>query len=127
MTSLLIRDLYKVLGRPIKAEWVKSHQDDGTPYTSLSADAKLNVDADHLTTQFHKWPRAKPMRGTEHIPSTMILIQILSTHYDGNLNDNIHHHINSGYMKAYLQGQHKCSKKVWATVDTLHYTVPCIH
>ena len=57
------------------------------------------------------------MRNTEHIPSTKISVQILSTRYYGNLDDNIRYHVNAGYMKTYLQEMHSWSKSVWKTVD----------
>ena len=56
-----IRDLHRELRRPLKKQWIKSHQDDSTTYEKLSPDAKLNVDADELATAAHKRKRSQPL------------------------------------------------------------------
>jgi hypothetical protein len=113
----LIRDLFKELRQPLQAQWIKSHQDFSSPYEKLSADTKLNIEVDKLATAFHKKPKAQSMRDTAHIPSaapsTKISVQIQSTRYDVNLDDNIRYHVNSGYMKTYLQTRHSWSESVW--------------
>jgi hypothetical protein len=85
----LIKDLFKKLRRPLKMQWMKSHQDASTTYDKLSPDAKLNVDADRLATSFHKQPRAQPRQRTEHLYSTAISVMILKTRCYGNINDSI--------------------------------------
>lgn len=57
----VIQELHAELRRPIRAVWIKSHQDDSKDYGKLSADAKLNVDADALATAFHRRTRSNAM------------------------------------------------------------------
>ena len=113
----LIQELFKELRRPLSSEWIKGHQDDKKSYDQLSSDAKLNVDTDRLAISIHKNPRAKPMRDMAHLPATKISIQILSTRFYGNFEDNVRHHVNAGYMKAYLQARNNWSEQVWRTID----------
>ena len=112
-----IRDLHKELRRPLKAHWIKSHQDNDQEYDKLSPDAQLNVDADDLATKFHKRPRAKPLRNTEHLPSTQVSISINQTRYYGNLDANLRFHINGGYLRNFLQNKHNWTNEVWDKVD----------
>ena len=59
-----IRALNNSLGRRIKTQWIKGHQDDKTAYEQLSDDAKLNVDADTLATNH--------ATGSSNLPSSAI-------------------------------------------------------
>jgi hypothetical protein len=113
----LIKELFRELRRPLQAQWIKSHQDSSSPYEKLSADAKLNVDADKLATDFHSMRRAKPLTQTEHLHSTAISVMILKTRFYGNIDTNIRYHINGSYMKAYLQRRHSWTEHVWNTID----------
>ena len=102
----VIRDLNKELRCPLKAQWIKSHQDTSTTYDKLSIDAKLNVDADELATKAHKRPRSRPLWSTAHIPVTQVSIsRINRVRYYGNLDANLRFHINCGqqYLRNYLQ------------------------
>jgi hypothetical protein len=112
----VIADLHKELRRPITQVWIKSHQDDTTKHTSLSEDAKLNVDADKLATEFHKKPRAHPICSTAHLPTTKISISINKTRYFGNVDANLRFHINGGYLKNYLQTKHGWTNAVWNSI-----------
>ena len=112
-----ITELYRELRRPMKAHWIKSHQDSKTPYAALPPDAKLNVDADELATLCHNLPRSKPQRSIDHVPSTKISISILSTRYPGNIDANIRYHINGGYLRAHTQQRTQWPDKVWDTID----------
>ena len=128
----VIQDLFKELRRPMQAQWIKSHQDEKTPYNELTADAKLNVDADALATDFHKKPNGRPMRSTPHINVTRISLTILKTRYSGNFDDNLRYHITGGYLRSFIQHTHKWSDKVWNTVDMYSFgrhirRVPLIH
>jgi hypothetical protein len=71
-----IRELHHELRRPIRIQWIKSHQDDKTSYSKLSPDAKLNIDVDNLATKSHSRPRSKPAATTSHIPATKMSIMI---------------------------------------------------
>jgi hypothetical protein len=100
----IICELHHELRRPIKLQWIKSHQDTKLTYEQLSADAKLNVDVlDELATKFHTTSKAKPRRSTAHIPATRVSISINKVRYFGNLNANIRFHINGAYLRNYLQ------------------------
>ena len=65
----VIRDLHQELRRPIRTLWVKSHQDEKTPYAHLPFEAQLNVDADTLATHQHTKKKGKPQRSTAHLPT----------------------------------------------------------
>ncbi|KAI2511592.1 hypothetical protein MHU86_2846 [Fragilaria crotonensis] len=113
-----IKDLFRELRRPMKTQWIKSHQDGGTSYDKLTPDARLNVDVDDLATQCHnKNKKAKPRRMIEHLPSTQISISILQTRFHGNLDEHLRYHINGGYLRQYTQTRHKWPAKVWDTID----------
>ena len=112
-----IRELHRELRRPLKAQWIKSHQDNDRDYDKLSPDAKLNVDADDLATKFHQRKRAKPLTKTAHIPATQVSISITKTRYYGNLDANLRFHINGGYLRNFLQTKHQWTNAVWDTVD----------
>ncbi len=73
----MIRDLHHELRRPLKIQWIKSHQDDDKKYESLSPDAKINIDVDALATAQHSRPLSKPK--IVHIPATKISITINKT------------------------------------------------
>ena len=128
----LIKDLFRELRRPLKAQWIKSHQDPGNKYDHLSADAKLNVDVDYLATAFHEKKRAKPIRFTEHLPSSAISIIIDKTRFYGNIDENIRYHVHGSYLKAYLQHRHHWSDSVWHLIDITAFgrhfkTIPLSH
>jgi hypothetical protein len=112
----VIRDLHKELRRPLKSQWIKAHQDEKTTYEKLSADAKLNVDADKLATDAHH-RRPKPTPTPAHIPSTQISITINKHRYASNIDANIRFQINGGYLRRYLQTKHKWTDKTWNNID----------
>ena len=109
----IIQDLHKELRRPLKAQWIKSHQDATKTCDTLSKDAKLNVDADELATKAHSRPRSQPIRSTAHIPATQVSISINKVRYYGNLDANLRFYINGGYMRNYLQAKHAWSNEAW--------------
>ncbi len=113
----VIRDLHKELRRPLRAQWIKGHQDDQRQSDTLSPDAKLNIAADKLVTDFHNLPRAKPMKTTEHIAATKISITINHIRYSSNIDDNIRFQINGGYIRRFLQAKHKCSNTTWDSIN----------
>lgn len=114
----VIHELHAELRRPIRAVWIKSHQDDSKDYGKLSADAKLNIDADALATAFHRRTRSNAMRSTAHLPCTKISISINKVRYYGNMDNNLQYHINGGYLRNYLQITHAgWTTKVWDNVD----------
>ena len=117
MHSTVYCKLHQELRRPIKPQWIKSHQDTKLTYNKLSADAKLNVDVDELATKFHTLPKAKPRRSTAHIPAIRVSISINKVRYYGNLNANIRFHVNDAYLRNYLQTKHKWTNKQWDKVD----------
>ena len=113
-----IRELHRELRRPLKAQWIKRHQDKDRDYDKLSPDAKLNVDADDVASKFHQRKRAKPLTKTAHIPATQVSISINKTRYFGNLDTNrLRFHINGGYLRNFLQTKHQLTNAVWDTVD----------
>lgn len=77
----LIKDLFKELRHLLQAQWIKSHQDSQKQYNQLLADAKLNVDANHLAMTFHERKRANPRRSTDHLHSSAKSIVINKTRY----------------------------------------------
>ncbi|KAI2499475.1 hypothetical protein MHU86_14995 [Fragilaria crotonensis] len=85
----VIQELHAELRRPIRAVWIKSHQDDSKDYGKLSADAKPNADADALATAFHRRTRSNAMRSTAHLPCTKISISINKVRYYGNMDNNL--------------------------------------
>jgi hypothetical protein len=114
----IIRELYHELRRPLKIDWIKSHQDDDKTYEKLPPDAKLNIDVDALTTAQHsRPPRSKPKVTTAHIPSTKISITINKIRYSSNIEDNLRFHINGGYLRHYLQTKHSWTDSTWDTIN----------
>ena len=107
-----IKNLFREIRRPMKTQWIKSHQDGKTSYDKLTSDARLNVDVDDLAAQCHKNKTAKPRRTIEHLPATQISISILQTRFYGNLDEHLRYHINRGYLRQYTQTRHKWSDKV---------------
>ncbi|KAI2501468.1 hypothetical protein MHU86_12983 [Fragilaria crotonensis] len=115
----VIRALYRELRRPIKIQWIKSHQDDKTSYDKLSSDAKLNIDVDKLATHQHTRPapRSQPKTTTAHIPATKISITINKIRYASNIDANLRFQINGGYLRQYLQKKHEWSDRTWDTIN----------
>jgi hypothetical protein len=72
----VIRDLHHKLRRPLRAQWIKGHQDNTTKYEKLQPDTKLNIDADRLATAFHSQVRAQPTSTTDHIATSKVSITI---------------------------------------------------
>jgi hypothetical protein len=119
LTSYLsiIRDLHKELRRPFQAQWIKGHQDDRRKLDKLSPEAKLNIAADRLATDYCSLPHAKPTKTTEHIAATKVLLTINHISYSSNINDNIRFQINGGYIRRFLQAKHKCSNRTWDSIN----------
>jgi hypothetical protein len=113
----VIRELHQELRRPLRIQWIKSHQDDQTSYSKLSPDAKLNIDADKLATQSHTRPRSKPAATTAHIPATKMSITINNIRYASNIDANLRFQINGGYLRYYLQQTHGWSDHTWDTIN----------
>jgi hypothetical protein len=113
----IIRELHQELRRPLKIQWIKSHQDNDTKYERLSPDAKINIDVDALATEQHNKPRSKPKIATPHIPSTKISITINKIRYASNIEDNLRFHINGGYLRKYLQQKHSWTDSTWDTIN----------
>lgn len=113
----VIRELHHELRRPIRIQWIKSHQDHKTAYAKLSPDAKLNIDVDKLATQQHNRPRSKPAPTTAHIPATKMSITINKIRYAGNIDANLRFQINGGYLRQYLQRKHGWSDRTWDTIN----------
>jgi ribonuclease HI len=57
-----IRELQKSLGRQVKPQWVKGHQDDQTEYEMLPLEAQLNIDLDIFATNHLMGTVNKPTR-----------------------------------------------------------------
>jgi hypothetical protein len=102
----VIRDLHKELRRPLRAHWIKGHQDDTTKYEKLPLDTQLNIDADRLATEFHSKARAQPTSTTDHIAASKVSITINHIRYASNIDDNLRFQINGGYIRRYLQEKH---------------------
>jgi hypothetical protein len=68
----------------------------------LSPDAKLNIAADKLATDFHCHPLAKPTKTTEHVAVPKVSITINHIRNSSNIDDNIRFQINGGYTRRYL-------------------------
>ncbi|KAI2512440.1 hypothetical protein MHU86_1893 [Fragilaria crotonensis] len=112
-----IKDLTRELRRPIKKQWIKSHQDGKTPYAKLTPDAQLNVDVDALATKCHHNKKSKPRRTTDHLPGVQMSISILKTRYYGNVDAHIRYHINGSYLQGYTQARHHWTDAVWNMID----------
>ena len=102
----VIRELFNKLGRPVKAQWIRSHQDAKKDYKDLPPDAQHNVDADKLATYFHKRPRSTPSRTTAHLSTSKVSISINKVRYLGNIDAHLRFHINGSYLRTYLQDKH---------------------
>ena len=99
----LIRELQREIRRPIKSIWVKGHQDDAEDYEKLTPHAKLNVDADHLATQYQATGKNRPSTIIPHLPDQLISLSINGKRFPGHLESNLRWHINGSYMRKYLQ------------------------
>jgi hypothetical protein len=84
---LVIRALRKELGRPIKTEWVKGHQENGTAYENLSATARHNVDADALATRYRQILPCTPCSQRDHLHEELFSITIQGARYSSKVDE----------------------------------------
>lgn len=111
----VICDIVKQLQQPIRHVWVKGRQDIGKHYNDLDYSARMNVDVDHLATNYLTSGHGKPMRSLPHIDASLTIND--GRRYPGNLETNLRWHINGSYLKLYLQKQKGWSEQVWKTID----------
>ena len=113
----LIKDLSKELGRPMKIDWVKGHQDDNKPYDELPRDAQLNIDVDKLATEYRdsKQSQTKPL--LEHCPLTQVSIRINGILYPGNISDILRYHVNGSALRTYLGEARQWSQETMMKID----------
>ena len=110
-----VRALHTALGhKRIRCKWVKGHQDSYKEYNELSDDAKLNIDADTLASNYY-WSGQgrKPTPQTPHFPEYKISISINGVRFPSKIDQQLRYHINGTYLKQHLQKQHRWNEKVW--------------
>ena len=113
----LIKSLLSELRRKFTSIWAKGHQDSLTAYANLPLAARLNIDADFLTTRYRQRGRLKSMERLPHEPSQQCSVTINGIRITGQYDESIRYHINGYHLKLYLQEQNQWSQLVWNEVD----------
>jgi hypothetical protein len=113
----LIKVLLAELRRKFTAVWVKGHQDTLTAYQHLPLSARLNIDADFLTTRYRLRGRLKSKERIEHEPSQQFSISINGIRLTGQYDASIRFHVNSYHLRRYIQDQNSWPDSVWDEVD----------
>ena len=72
----LIKSLLSELRQKFTPIWVKGHQDSFKAYENLPLAARLNIDADFLTTQYRQRGRLKSMERLPHEPCQQCTVTI---------------------------------------------------
>jgi hypothetical protein len=111
----LLFHLFQDFRRPLRIHWVKGHQDDFTPYSELSRDAQLNVDADHLATGYRDSGRSS-RSNLLHFDPVQVSVSINRNRLPGKIEDSIRYHVNGTALKQYIVQHNK-----W-----LPFTVFCV-
>ena len=112
-----IQELSKNLGRRIKTQWIKGHQDERTPYVDLTGDAKLNVDVDELATLHQTSKRQLPTEISPHLSEQKITVVINGKRYPSQINAQIRYHINGSNLKQYLTTKQGWTEDTWYKID----------
>jgi hypothetical protein len=112
-----IRELQKSLGKSLKPQWVKGHQDDQHDYDSLSTEAKLNIDVDTLATNHLLSTAIKPTQTTPHTPWLRISVEVNGRRYPSQIDAQIRFHIKGSYLKDHLQARMGWTEATWAQID----------
>jgi hypothetical protein len=97
----LLFHLFQDFRRPLRIDWVKGHQDDFTPYSELSRDAQLNVDADHLATGYRDSSRSS-RPNLQHFDPVQVSVSINRNRLPGKIEDSIRYHVNGTALKQYI-------------------------
>ena len=86
-------------------KWVKSHQDNSTPFDSVPRHAQLNVMADQLATAYVKLPnpRFKLCNNSLFFPSSQVSLLVNGQKVTTHFQDAIRFHINGTSLQKHLQ------------------------
>ena len=113
----LIKSLLQELRCKFTPTWVKGHQDNLLAYEKLPMSARLNIDADFLTTRYRQRGKLKSRETVSHEPTQQCSITINGVRLTGQYDDSIRYHINGYHLKQQLQQTNQWSKSVWEEVD----------
>jgi hypothetical protein len=105
----LIKSLLGELRRKFTPVWVKGHQDSLSAYEKLPLSARLNIDADFLTTRYRQRGRLKSKERIDHEPAQLCSISINGRRLTGQYDASIRFHINGYHLRRYIQGQNSWS------------------
>ena len=113
----LIKSLLRELRCKFRSTWVKGHQDNLRAYEHIPCPARLNIDADFLTTRYRQRGKLKSRETVSHEPTQQCSITINGVRLTGQYDDSIRYHIDGYHLKQYLQETNQWSKSVWDEVD----------
>jgi hypothetical protein len=103
-----------------KIDWVKGHQDSERPFEELQRNARLNVLADELATNFYHQVKATNQhsrRNSIFFPSSQIGIIVNGQRVTANVTEAIRYHISGTKMRKFLQEQRPAwSDGVWEDI-----------
>jgi hypothetical protein len=114
-----IREIHQSLGgRKLRTAWIKGHQDEDKEYDELSPEAKLNVDADNLASDYY-WSGSgtRPSPQTPHLHEYRVTIAVNGTIYPTRIDEQVRYHINGSYLKEFLKRKHGWSESTWNKID----------
>jgi hypothetical protein len=104
----LLFHLFQDFQRPLHIDWVKGHQDNFTPYSELSRDAQLNVDADHLATVYRDSGRSS-RPNLLHFDPVQVSVLVKCNRLPRKIKDYIRYHINAGTALKQYKTNGPCS------------------
>lgn len=117
----LIASLHTELRSSTVITWVKSHQDQTTPYSKLSRDARNNVDVDALAATHSKMDCTKPIQQIPHLPILRVTMTAGGIRLMGNFDDYLRFHVNGSQLRVYMQDRFQWTNDTWDTIDHVHF------
>jgi hypothetical protein len=113
----LIKSLIRDIRRKISFNWIKGHQDNCRPYSTLPQSVQINIDADFLATRYRVRGKLRPSPRVEHIPAQRISTSINGVQVSSQYDDCIRYHVNGYHLRRYMQDKKKWPDKTRDDID----------
>jgi hypothetical protein len=115
-----ITDRLDKLDLKIRLQWVKSHQDQTTPYDALDVAGRMNIDADSLAKHFRQHMangQFQPIQQGLNNPLTAVTLKIDGLCIPSHFSHRLRSTIQRVKHRQYLQEKHRWPDTVWETLD----------
>ena len=77
----------------------------------------MNVDVNSLATRHRQQPLPQSSQTIDHLPSSLVSINLNGRHLTSNIDSAIRYHVNGYHLRSYLQNRHSWRDLVWNSVD----------